>query len=75
MAQRFSSNAVISYFGGKDSEGLGEIVFDGSDDDLGMEEEEVDDSEPAFEPLEIADGGKIRPYIHNNRYRNKGNVL
>ena len=75
MAQRFSSNAVISYFGGEDSEGLGEIVFDGSDDELGMEEEEVDDSEPAFEPLEIADGGKIRPYIYNNGYRYKGNVL
>ena len=53
---RYSSNAVASYFTGDDVEGLGEMIFSGSDDDLGMEDEEEDDSEPDFEPLEVAQG-------------------
>ena len=42
---RYTSEAVISYFNGDDSEGL---MFDGSDDDLGMEDEEGNDSDPEF---------------------------
>ena len=52
---RYTSEAVISYFNGDDSEGL---VFDGSDDDLGMEDEEGNDSDPEFQPLEVDDEGK-----------------
>ena len=32
------------------------MVFEGSEDELGMEEEEEDDSELAFEPLLITEG-------------------
>ena len=49
MAQHFSSSAVISFFSGEDREGLGKVVFEGSDDELGMEDEMYDDSEPALE--------------------------
>ena len=57
MASRFSSKDVISFFSGEDS-GLSEVVFAGSDDDLGMEDMENDDSEAAFEPLEVTDQGE-----------------
>lgn len=40
-----------SFFRGDDSD-LAEIVFADSDDELGMEDMEHDDSEAAFEPLE-----------------------
>ena len=53
---RYAANAVISFFAGEDEEGLGEICFCGSDDDLGMEDEEDDDSQPEFEPLEVLQG-------------------
>ena len=53
---KYCANAVISLFAGEDEEGLGEICFHGSDDDLGMEDEEYDDSEPEFEPLEVPQG-------------------
>ena len=53
---RYHANAVISLFAGEDEEGLGEIYFYGSDDDLGMEDEEEDDSDPKFEPLEVSQG-------------------
>ena len=56
MARHFSSGAVVSYFAGDDTEGLGEVIFPDSDDELGMEDEEDDDSEPAFEPLEVPEG-------------------
>ena len=55
MAQLFCSRAVISYFFGEDSHGLAEVISTGSNEELVMEEE--DDSEPAFEPLEIQDEG------------------
>ena len=58
MARRFSSNAVISFFGGEDSEGVAEAIFDGSDDELGMNNEEEVDSEPDFEPFEPFHEGK-----------------
>ena len=58
MAETFSSEAVLSYFGGDDSESIGEVTFDGSDDELGMEDEEEQDSESDFEPFEPFDGGK-----------------
>ena len=50
---RYSSRAVVSYFEGEDEEGLGDICFSGSEDDLGMEDKERDDSELDFEPLEV----------------------
>ena len=57
MAEIFSSEAVVSYFSGEDSEGIGEVMFDGSGDELGMEDEETHDSEPEYEPFEPFDGG------------------
>ena len=36
MARYFSSFAVVSYFSGDDTEGLGEVIFPYSDE-LGME--------------------------------------
>ena len=56
MAHKLSSAAVISYFSGEDT--LPEVFFEGSDDELGMEDESEDDSDPDFEPLEIIDQGK-----------------
>ena len=53
MAHQLSSEAVISYFSGEDA--LLEVCFEGSDDELGMEDE-LDDSEPDFEPLEVDQG-------------------
>ena len=47
---------MISFFSGEDSEGLSEVVFPGSDDELGMEDELDADSEPDFEPLEVPEG-------------------
>ena len=57
MANTFSSKDVISFFSGEDS-GLSEVVFADSDDELGMEDMEHDDSEAAFEPLEVTDHGE-----------------
>ena len=57
MAGKFSSSAVISYFGGDDSEHLAEVVFEGSEDELGMEDEDDSVSGPEFEPLEVSDEG------------------
>ena len=54
MAERISPSDVIRFFSVDDS-ALPEILFEGSDDELGMEDEESDDSEPEFEPLEIED--------------------
>ena len=56
MSRLFSSREVISFFSGKDDEGLSEVIFPGSDDDLGMEDEEDNNSEPEFEPLEVPEG-------------------
>ena len=56
MARLFSSREVINFFSGEDDEGLSEVIFPGSDDELGMEDEEDDDSEPEFEPLEVPEG-------------------
>ena len=33
-----------------------EVIFPGSEDELGMNDEEDDDSEPEFEPLEVPGG-------------------
>ena len=52
MAKKLSADTIISYF----REGS-ELFFDGSDDELGMEDEEYDDSEPAMEPLEVIEQG------------------
>ena len=56
MAQKLSSAAVIRYFSGEDA--LPEVFFEGSDDELGLEDEIEDDSEPDFEPLEVPDQGE-----------------
>ena len=37
MAQRISADAVIQLFAGEDPGSLSESMFDGSDDDLGMD--------------------------------------
>ena len=55
MAQKLSSAAVIRYFSGEDA--LPEVFFEGSDE-LGLEDEIEDDSEPDFEPLEVPDQGE-----------------
>ena len=42
-------------------------LFDGSDDELGMEDEEPFDYEPPFEPLEVDDDlelGKVLVHVH-----------
>ena len=56
MAQKLSSAAVIRYFSGEDT--LPEVFFEGSDDELGLEDEIEDDSKPDFEPLEVPDQGE-----------------
>ena len=56
MARLCSSREVIRFFSGEDDEGLSEMIFPGSDDELGMEDHEDDDSEPEFEPLEVPKG-------------------
>ena len=53
MAHNLSSATVIRYFSGENT--LPEVFFEGSDDELGMEDEAEDDSKPDFEPLEIID--------------------
>ena len=63
MARLFSSSQVISFFSGEDDEVLSEVIFPGSDDELGMEEED-DDSEPEFEPLEVHKGYKNNHSTH-----------
>ena len=52
MAKRLSVSAVISYFRGEEGS---EVLFDGSDEELGMEDEEPYDDEPSFKPLEVDD--------------------
>ena len=61
---RYSPRTVISYFSGEDEEGLREMCFSGSDDELGMDDELHDDSEPDFDPLEVPQGSiKINKYL------------
>ena len=62
----YSSEAVISFFSGEDGERLTEVLFDGSDDDLAMEDEDTNDSEPDFEPFEVLDEGNKYINAHNN---------
>ena len=64
MAKRLSASAVISYFSGEEGS---EVLFDGSDDELGMEDEEPYDDEPPFEPLEVdfdPELGKVLVHMH-----------
>ena len=69
MANKLSSSAVISFFSGEDSDHLAEIVFDGSEDDLGMEDVEDDNSEPDFDPLEVSIEGKYISFCNDiNNY-------
>ena len=55
MARKLSASAVISYFSGEE---CAEVLFEGSDDDLGMSDEEPFDDEPPFEALEIDNESK-----------------
>ena len=43
--RRFSADAVVSYFN-EDEDGVPEMFFVGSDDDLGMEDELSDEEDP-----------------------------
>ena len=54
MARLYTTGNVISFF--ENGEGLSEVIFLGSEDELGMNDEEDDDSEPEFEPLEVPGG-------------------
>ena len=36
MDRKYNSSAVISYLCGDDEEGLGEVMYPGSDDELGI---------------------------------------
>ena len=56
MARRISSSAVVSFFSGEDVEGLGETIFTGSDDDLGMEDEMEQEEDSLTESLENFSG-------------------
>ena len=47
MAKRFSFKALISFFSGDDS-ALPEVFFEGSKDELGMEDEESEDGSECF---------------------------
>ena len=38
MARLFTSCEVISYFAEEDGEGLSEVIFPGSEDELGMDD-------------------------------------
>ena len=57
MASKFTTESVLSFFDGEHRDGLPEVLFDGSDDELGMEDEEENDSEPDFELLDMIDEG------------------
>ena len=63
MAEKYSSSAVISFFSGEDNENLLEAIFEGSDDELGMEDVEEADSEPDFEPLELSDADSEPEFV------------
>ena len=63
---RYSSRAVISFFSGEDEESLKEMYFSGSDDELGMDDELEDDSEPDFEPLEVPQGSIKKLYYYSS---------
>ena len=52
---RFSIIRCHYFFSGEE-DSLSEIIFDGSDDELGMDDEEPFDYEPHFEPLEVDQG-------------------
>ena len=54
MAKKLTANAVIKYFSGEEGS---EVFCEGSDDDLGMSDEESDYDEPDFQPFEIDDDG------------------
>ena len=56
MASKYSSSAVIRYFAGEDNEEFQDFCVFGSEDELGMEDEEEDNAEPEFEPLEVPQG-------------------
>ena len=45
MGQRISGEAVIQFFAGEDPDSLSGSMFDGSNDDLGMDLGHVSDSE------------------------------
>ena len=61
MARQYDASAVISFFSGEDCEHIGELVCDGSDDELGMElEDDSDDDVDDNESLELSHDGKLQ---------------
>ena len=59
MSRRFSLSSVVQFFSIDDDAAFSEFVFEGSDDELGMEDEEQCDTEPAFVPFQVSDQGKL----------------
>ena len=55
MAKVCTTGEAISFCNEND-EGLSEVIFPGGEDELGMNDEEHDYSEPEFEPLEVPRG-------------------
>ena len=47
---------VVRFFTGDDDAAFPEAFLEGSDDELGMGDEEEWDTEPAFAPLEVSEG-------------------
>ena len=61
MANRYCSSDVVSFFAGEEST-LEDIIMDGSDDKLGMEDEiEMEEYDYL---LEIGDDGKLVTIMH-----------
>ena len=56
MARLFTTGEVINFFCDENDEGLSEVIFPGSENELGMDDQEDDDSEPEFELLEVPEG-------------------
>ena len=59
MSRRLSLGSVDQFFNRDDDAAFSEVFFEGSDDELDMEDEEECDTEPAFVPLEVLDQGTL----------------
>ena len=59
MSRRLSLSSVVRFFNEDDASTFSEAFFEGSDDELGMEDKGACDTDPAFVPLEVADQGNV----------------